>query len=67
MHTMEEGLGESFAHDHRAWGTSVRNVVSSIGDDGSTRSGGMPPQEGEVEWLELMEPTLRLLQQNGRT
>ncbi len=35
---MERGLGESeLAQDRRAWDASTRDVVSSIGDAGSTR------------------------------
>ncbi len=40
--TMEKGLGEissELAQDRRVWGASIRDVVNSIGDAGSTRPG----------------------------
>ncbi len=43
LRTIEEGLGE-LAQDRRAWNASVRDVVNSIGDAGSTHPGGMPTQ-----------------------
>ncbi len=45
------------AQDRRVWSASVRDVVSSIGDAGSTRPGWMPTQvqvsTGEIlrKWL----------------
>ncbi len=40
--TMKKGLGEvssELAQDRRAWIASVRDVVNSVGDAGSTRPG----------------------------
>ncbi len=37
-------VSSELAQDRRAWSASVRDVVSTIGDAGSTRSGGMPMQ-----------------------
>ncbi len=37
--TMEKGLGELFAQVRRSWGASLRDVVNSIGEAGSTRPG----------------------------
>ncbi len=37
-HDLEPLLSE-YAQDRRAWGASVRDVVNSIGDAGSTRPG----------------------------
>ncbi len=38
LRTMENGLGESL-WDCQVWNASTQDVVNSIGDDGSTRSG----------------------------
>ncbi len=37
-------VSSELAQDRRAWSASVRDVVNSIGDAGSTRPGRMPTQ-----------------------
>ncbi len=37
-------VSNELAQDRRAWSATVRDVVNSIGDAGSTRPGGIPTQ-----------------------
>ncbi len=41
-------VSSELAQDRRAWGASIRDVVSSVGGAGSTRPGRMPTQ-GQFE------------------